>query len=311
MSFPEPDPRRGRGRAPGLFYAAFFLVAFSIVPRFPAFANPFYGDSDEKAPAAPVVRPGPFTGAQGRIKDALAGAFDRFGAGGSQAWIAVLGTAFLYGILHAAGPGHRKTVIFSLFLGRDGRAWEPLAAGFFSAGVHAASGGLVLLVLSALRGVLVSFSHTETLIAWMDGITLVLMFALVLVLLGKALARAIRGGVNLGPGQAPKGSGLYSVLFLSSVVPCPGAIMVLMFALYRKAVVLGAAAFLAMSVGMGLVVSAAAYLAWFGRARLFSRLKSRERTVTRVSACLEALSYLIILGFAVYTARPFLASLVP
>ena len=273
-----------------------------------AAANPFYGDSGGTTPAAPVVRPGPLAGLQADLKNGLSDAFDRFGTSPSPgAWAAVLGAAFLYGIIHAAGPGHRKTVIFSLFLGKRTRAWEPLAAGFLSAGIHAFSGGAILLVLSILRGVLASFSNTERIIVWMDGITLCALIGLALFLLAGALRRAVHGRFEE---RAEGGRGLYSILALSSLVPCPGAIMVLMFALYMKAVVLGIAAFLAMSVGMGIVVSSAAYLAWFGRTGLFSSLKKRERGIARVAAALEALSYVLMLAFALYTAWPFIVSVV-
>ena len=76
-----------------------------------------------------------------------------FGRKGSAASLLVLlGASFVYGILHAAGPGHRKTVVFSIFLGKKAAPWEPAALGFLSAGVHAATGMAIVLVLSAARG---------------------------------------------------------------------------------------------------------------------------------------------------------------
>ena len=52
--------------------------------------------------------------------------------------------SFLYGLIHAVGPGHRKALTFSLFLGQETRWKEPLSAGFLSAGLH---GGLTLFLL--------------------------------------------------------------------------------------------------------------------------------------------------------------------
>jgi ABC-type nickel/cobalt efflux system permease component RcnA len=284
--------------------AALFLAA--VLPAFP---NPFYGapEGETPAPAASVVRPGPFVDAQDGQKRNLAESFERLGADSSPgSWAALLGAAFLYGVLHAAGPGHRKTVVFSLFLGRKARAWEPLAAGFLSAGIHAASGGAVLLALSLIRGVLASFVQTERLILWMEGLTLAALGALGVFLLAGALRRLVRGESHE---HGSGGTGLYSMLALSSLVPCPGAVLVLIFALYRGALLAGLAAFLAMSLGMGIVISGAAYLAWFGRTGFFSALKSRERQLARVSAALEAASYALILAFALVSAWPFLASL--
>ena len=50
-------------------------------------------------------------------------------AGPNAAW-GIVGAAFLYGILHAFGPGHRKTVVFSLYLTKSAPVWEPAGTGF-------------------------------------------------------------------------------------------------------------------------------------------------------------------------------------
>lgn len=290
--------------------ARWIAAVLFLTVALPAFPNPFYGapEGEAPAPASPVVRPGPFANAQDGQKRNLAASFERLGADSSPgSWAALLGAAFLYGVLHAAGPGHRKTVVFSLFLGRKARAWEPLAAGFLSAGIHAASGGAVLLIMSALRGVLASFVQTERLILWMDGLSLTALAALGLFLLAGALGRAIRGESHE---HRTGGRSLYSMLALSSLVPCPGAVLVLIFAVYQGSLLAGLAAFLCMSLGMGIVISGAAYLAWFGRTGIFSSLKSRERGIARISAALEAASYALILGFAAVSGWPFVASLV-
>jgi ABC-type nickel/cobalt efflux system permease component RcnA len=94
------------------------------------------------------------------------------------------------------------------------------------------------------------------------------------------------------------------------MVPCPGATMLLLFALYAGLPLLGAAGVIAMSLGMGVVISSAGYLAWFGREGLFSRLKSNERTIGIAADLLEMLSYTMVLGFSLYMAWPVMAALV-
>jgi len=106
-----------------------------------------------------------------------------------------------------------------------------------------------------------------------------------------------------------RGGTIYSILALASLVPCPGTIMVLMFALYMNKPWLGIMAVGSMALAMGLVVSAAAYLAWFGRLGLFARLKSHETLMARVSTVFELFSYSLILVFSLYSAWPFLQSL--
>ena len=102
---------------------------------------------------------------------------------------------------------------------------------------------------------------------------------------------------------------IYMVAAVSSFVPCPGATMVLLLALYLNLKFIGVFGVLAMSVGMGIVISAAGYLAYFGREGLFMRFKSRGRTIGTLADFLELFSYMFMVIFAFYTAAPFLISL--
>lgn len=281
-------------------------------------ANPFYGPPAEAAmpaPPAPAAKavPAPLVALQLRFRESLAEAFGRAAdtddAGAqarSRAALAVLGIAFVYGLAHAAGPGHRKTVVFSLFLGAKAKAWEPSAAGFLSALTHTASGGLVIGVLSLLRGAVAGLTSAETALAWADGGSLVVLALIAAALIVNKLRHF---GHAHDHGPSGDGKGRYAVVFLTSLVPCTGSIMVMLFAIYLGSPLLGVAALLFIALGQGLVVSAAAYLAWFGRERFFHAIKRRERAVAAVSGGLELASYALILAFSLYTAWPFLAFL--
>lgn len=284
--------------------ALLLLLGFGL----PLAANPFFGGDQAATPARTSVIPGRTSGLQAEFREKMAVAFEGFlEQPGGSALALLLGLAFVYGLLHAAGPGHRKTIIFSLFLGKQARVWEPLAAGFLSALVHAASGAVILLMLGLLRGALAGLVETERLVLWLDGLTLLVLTLLALFLVLRTLRRFIKHDKHT---HGSRGSTVYSILALASIVPCPGTIMVLMFALYLNKPWLGIMAVGSMALGMGLVVSAAAYLAWFGRQGLFSRLKAHEHLMAKVSTGFELFSYSLILVFSFYTAWPFLRSLV-
>ena len=55
---------------------------------------------------------------QGDLREKIASFFRNWktaeGSAKSTIFWGIIGVAFLYGILHAAGPGHRKTIVFSL-----------------------------------------------------------------------------------------------------------------------------------------------------------------------------------------------------
>ncbi|MBL8965520.1 MAG: hypothetical protein JNG85_00855, partial [Spirochaetaceae bacterium] len=169
---------------------------------------------------------------------------------------------------------------------------------------------------SLLRGAVAGLGDAERLGAWLDAGTFGLMGLLALSLFAVKLARLRRGKSGLKGSREPSsragmedasgGRGLYGVVSAASLVPCPGAVMLLLFALYAGRPDLGVAGVLSMSLGMGIVVSAAGYLAFAGRQGLFSRLKSRERLVGLVADGLELLSYLLIAAFAAAALLPLL-----
>jgi ABC-type nickel/cobalt efflux system permease component RcnA len=222
--------------------------------------------------------------------------------------IALLGFAMLYGILHAAGPGHRKTVVFSLFIGRKAALWEPLAVGFLAAAVHAGAGMVLVGALSLVYGAVAGLGDTEFAAAYIDAATFGLLIVLALILVAMKIKALLGGAGHTHP--AGKGRTLYGIVFVSSLVPCPGATMILLFALYANVPWLGIIAVIAMSIGMGIVISASAYLAYVGRKQMFGYLKTKERLIGLVSDGLELVSYLLLLGFSLYMAWPMLAGVI-
>lgn len=82
--------------------------------------------------------------------------------------------------------------------------------------------------------------------------------------------------------------------------------MILLFALYANVAWLGIITVITMSIGMGVVISASAYLAYAGRKGVFGYLKTKERLIGLVSDVLELVSYLLLLGFSLYMAWPML-----
>jgi len=247
--------------------------------------------------------------AQRGLRERAAESIRRFADDPSgSALIALLGAALLYGALHAAGPGHRKTIVFSLFLGREASPWEPLAAGFLAAGVHAGVGMALVGLLSLTYGAIAGLADTERVSAWLDASTfgaLVLASAALVALKLRSMAKG-----EGHAGKAGNGRGLYGIVATASLVPCPGATMMLLFGVYIGLPLLGVAAVVAMSLGMGVVISLAGYLAYAGRAGLFKRLKAKENIIGTISDALELCSYLLVLGFSLYMAWPALAGLV-
>ena len=212
--------------------------------------------------------------------------------GSWQNWAGLMTLSFLYGVLHAVGPGHGKTVVASFLLARPGRV--RLAVGL-GAGVSLIQGAVAILSVGALglafgaAGLDVS-GHTPLLEAVSYGLILLIG----LVLLWQALAGA-DDGAGCGcshvhehvhehdhghAGRAlPVGVGLGAGL-----IPCPSAVILMLFAIANGAFFLGVQATLALAAGMALTVAAVGVLSVFARRgllRLGDRLRPGENTVER------------------------------
>ena len=211
---------------------------------------------------------------------------------------------FIYGFLHGAGPGHRKTVVFSLFLSRKAKPWEPFAAGFLSAELHAGTSLILILIFKVVKQTVASFTSSERLAFYLEGWTFIALgfFSLVLI-----LVKIIEMQRNTAKTElALPHKNIYALLFISSLFPCPGATMILLFALSEGLLTIGILGVVAMSVGMGTIISLVGYLAMTGREGLFRWFKNREDKVKSISDKLELTSYVFVILFALWMGSPFI-----
>jgi nickel/cobalt exporter len=299
---------------------AVFLLCCGFAPMVQA--NPFLSSGSSETNEGPLVRPpastGPFTATQLDLREQLVQYLESFREHPQlSAVFAVLAAAFAYGVLHAAGPGHRKTIVFSLFLGKTCRIWDPLMAGFFSAFVHAGSGIILILGLSLIRGTIIGLGTSERIREYLDAGTFVVLagFAVLLLLYrGWSFFRPQPKGLNQEAPTTQKtptalNTGIYTLLFTTSLVPCPGAMMVLLFSLYGQVLWLGIVSVVSMSIGMGLIISLVGYLAYAGNQGLFWKLRTKGPVLEKVSHGMELFSYILLIGFSLYNLEPLIANL--
>ena len=187
----------------------------------------------------------------------------------------VIGVSLLYGVFHAAGPGHGKTIVSSYLLGTDAKIRHAFVVGYFIAGVHALSALAVVLVLTfVIRGVFaVGLSQANRIIQ-------IASFGAVAVIGAVMLVARIRGTGHHhfghdhdhdNPAETEDGRGaraslvttakLLAIAVPAGMIPCPGAVAVILFALSLNLVGVSVLSVASMSVGMGATISLAAVLA--------------------------------------------------
>jgi nickel/cobalt transporter (NicO) family protein len=202
--------------------------------------------------------------------------------GGMTAAFTVLFASFIYGVLHAAGPGHGKMVVASYFTAKE----APLKTGILMGGVIATTQAVVAILMVAILSLMLNGSQLEII----DQTTLleVVSYGLILAiglymtygaLTGKATCGHDHGDADeyhhehdhthstepkaketwfarkVGHWLGPRGE-VIAVGMISGIRPCTGSILVLLFAAANGVFVLGIVASFMMAAGVAITISA-------------------------------------------------------
>jgi len=255
-----------------------------LAPIGPGTAVPGGGGGAEAQPLWLRGVLGRVNAAQRQLNQALSRELRRFrqgevaGPAMGVAWI-----AFLYGVLHAIGPGHGKLVVSSLFLAREARLGTAVAVSGAVSLLQTLSAIAIVSVVTLALGrsgfdVLRDSRHIE-LVSYglITAIGLTMLAAAVRELWTHRHGATGRGGDErqlgpldaggTGPGPAIGAGGRVSggLVLATGLTPCASAVIMLLFALGQGVFLVGIAASLVMAVGMGLTVSLVGILAVLAR----------------------------------------------
>lgn len=218
--------------------------------------------------------------------------------------LAVLGLSFLYGIIHAAGPGHRKTVVFSFYLSRKANVFEPFLV---STALAAAHGGAAVFLALFFKGVsgAISVNSNDTSI-YLESISFIILIILSLYSIFHCIAELLKKNKN---GKNVNTKVKLTALILSGIYPCPAALLILVLTNTLDLTSLGIFAVIVLSAGMSLPITVSGYLAWCGRKSLFFKLQNKKNIILIISSVLEFSAYGFLLIFSFYSVIPFLRGL--
>jgi len=192
---------------------------------------------------------------QQKLNNLIADYFDRLEGGESIIFFYILGVSFLYGLIHALGPGHGKMVIASYFLAKEAKIKEAFKAGFLTSIIHTISALLITGVLYIFfqRSVTKYFQEIN---ANMYKISAVFIMLIALFL----LYEVIKDRNEEEKLQTLQNKNLLAVTFSIGIVPCPGVMTIVLFSMILGYINLGILSAITMSIGMGLTISLAAIL---------------------------------------------------
>ncbi|MFM9844814.1 MAG: nickel/cobalt transporter [Dongiaceae bacterium] len=245
-----------------------------------------------------------FVGMQRQVNRALTNSVAELRDGRSSAAILVgIAIAFLYGVFHAAGPGHGKAVVISYFVSRPATMRRCIVMGVQIALFHVVS---AVVIVSVLHWVLQRSFSTPVdqmqflKIASYAAITAIGVVMLVAALRQRSSAEASHGACAHGQDHGSHhGHGAGGLLSLAvGVIPCSGAVIILVFSLANGILLSGLVMTGFIALGMAITLAVIAMTAAFARGRIVgpgNKVSSPRRQ--RLRRTLEILGPAAIAGF--------------
>ena len=295
---------------------------------------------------APLSEAGGFAGwilaKQAEFYRMLSGLIRAAKADGSAAYT-LLGVSFLYGVFHAAGPGHGKAVISSYLVANNETWRRGIVLSFASAILQAFTAIAVVGVAAVLLGATAKAMGNTVRVIEIVSYTLILLIGLRLLWVkGRAFLQALGGGRGhhhdhghehghhhhhdheheqeasaWSHGHTPEPSelagGHWLKRGLTAIVavglrPCSGAIIVLVFALAQGLFWIGVASTFVMGLGTAITVAAIATLAVGARGLAGKLAKAKPGAGVIILRGLETAAALVIVLFGAALLTGYLAS---
>ncbi|MGD9216295.1 MAG: hypothetical protein PVJ84_15875 [Desulfobacteraceae bacterium] len=212
--------------------------------------------------------------------------------------------SFVYGVVHALGPGHGKIYTCSYFLSRPGTVKKVLLFGNLTMFMHVLSGASLIL----FGALVLKTSGAMTLEN--SGIVLERVSYGLLTVVGVFLAGKIIHEFKKGHHHShgnPDGADMKSLVFTAfavGIVPCPGAALILLFSLTLGIFISGLWAMLFIALGMAITSSMFAIGAVFFKKAFLSIADGNDRVVATVyivislggATCITLLGLLLLIG---------------
>jgi len=267
------------------------ILAFSM-----GHCNPFAAGSKPQPQIESVIKSDDkpvqiysyFNEKQKIFKDKLAETFDQAkDAPLSGTFLYYLLICFLYGIFHALGPGHAKTLVSSYVMGSKINMKQTFAFGSFVALGHAMTAFVIVVVLFYIMKtpIISGFSTSSTFLS--KGAYSIVLF-LGLFMLYKKFSRHTHSHNHSDRGV------IVSALAVG-LIPCPGAMVLTIFAVTGGTVLAGFISVLAMAVGMAITITSVSMLTFYFR-RLSETIDTKRHI--RIHGFMETFGILMIISFS-------------
>lgn len=158
----------------------------------------------------------------------------------------LIAISFIYGFLHAAGPGHGKSLIVSYFLGHKSKVIDGIKVSFIIGSLHTAMGLLLaIFFFSILRGLEGSIKLKIQEYFFLLSGAIIIAIGLFLLIKNIIYKKKDENDSNLNRSKS-----IYSIALSVGIVPCPMTIAIAMFTFTMKYYFIGIMAIIWISIGI-------------------------------------------------------------
>lgn len=218
----------------------------------------------------------------------------------SYIWLFIF--SFFYGVLHAIGPGHGKSLVSSYLLQSDESIQKGLALSVAIGFVHTFSSFILVLSIFSVINLMAPKELTQ-IESITTQISAIIIIAIGLTLLYKKIKNSNKRyhfsatphnscGCLACKNQTNED---IAIVLASGIIPCPGVVTIFIFCISLNAIYVGFLSAFFVSVGMSIVIFAVSYIS----------IKSKQKISNnrKLTAILEyfSLIFIILLGIILFT----------
>ena len=195
--------------------------------------------------------------------------------------LTILTVAFIYGVVHALGPGHGKLLVSSYFLRSNRSYTQAFKMGYLISLVHTISALTITFLLYYILDVIFSqtFQEVSFYMTKFSGVLII----------GVAIYLFLEHHHEHKNIETHEKSDL-SIAISAGVVPCPGVMTITLFSIIMGELLVGVLSAILMSIGMGLTISLSAILA----------TATQKHSVSSVSKIFPYIGNVMILFLGIY-----------
>jgi ABC-type nickel/cobalt efflux system permease component RcnA len=184
----------------------------------------------------------------------------------------IVSIAFLYGVVHAAGPGHGKALVSFYFINNKTKDYKnAFKIGYMISFIHAISALLVTFGIYFIVNKMFRKNFNEISVIAMD-ISAVMIITIGLYLLYKAIKDKNDKEQEFTNSE---NKSKLALAFSIGVIPCPGVMTIVLFCIMLGHFTLGIMAAIFMSIGMGLTISLAGILTVLFRKKATNMIETK------------------------------------